>query len=273
MAITLRKLTKTSEIEQLETMEGKIWDPSSVIPYHMTLTMHKFGGLFLGAFDGDDMIGFLYSFPGYTNGETHLCSHMLGFLPEYRKQGLGVRMKWLQKEEAKALGHTKITWTYDPLETVNGVLNIAKLGGIVRTYLPNCYGSLYDDFNRGLPTDRFLVEWFLDSGRVEARQTNGAPRRVYDDAPEILRYEIIDGIPTPLAGAVTHEAPVLLLPVPAFFQQVKQVDMQVASAWREHTGKLFTACFANGYIVTDIVRDEAIVRYVLEKKPLSDILA
>lgn len=272
MAITLRKLTETSEIEQLEALEGKIWSPSSAIPYHMTLTIHKFGGLFLGAFDGDEMIGFLYSFPGYTDGEMHLCSHMLGFLPEYRKQGLGVKMKWLQKEEAKALGHSKITWTYDPLETVNGVLNIVKLGGIVRTYLPNCYGDLDDDLNRGLPTDRFLVEWFIDSRRVEARQAEGAPRCAYDHAPEILRYEIVDGIPAPIAADTTQEAPVLLLPVPAFFQQVKQADMNIALAWRKQTGELFTSYFAKGYIVTDIVRDEAVVRYVLEKKPLSAVL-
>ncbi|MGM0712111.1 GNAT family N-acetyltransferase [Brevibacillus parabrevis] len=273
MAITLRRLTETSEIEQLEAMEGKIWDPASAIPYHMTLTMHKFGGLFLGAFDGDEMIGFLYSFPGYTNGETHLCSHMLGFLPEYRKQGLGVQMKWLQKDEAKAMGHSKITWTYDPLETVNGVLNIVKLGGIVRTYLPNCYGDLDDDFNRGLPTDRFLVEWFIDSGRVEARQANGAPRLSYDGAPNILHYEITDGIPTPVALATDREESVLLLPVPAFFQQVKQADMSVAALWRKQTGELLTTYFAKGYMVTDIVRDETIVRYVLAKKPLADILA
>ncbi|MFF2530776.1 GNAT family N-acetyltransferase [Brevibacillus sp. NPDC058079] len=272
MAITLRKLAKFSEIEQLEAMEGKIWDPSSAIPHHMTLTMQKFGGLFLGAFDGEEMIGFLYSFPGFTNGEPHLCSHMLGFLPEYRKQGLGVQMKWLQKDEAAAAGYSKITWTYDPLETVNGVLNIAKLGGIVRTYLPNCYGQLDDDFNRGLPTDRFLVEWFIGSNRVESRQAGKNSTPSFEQAPDLLRLELKDGIPHPIEIDLSREEPMVLLPVPAFFQDVKRTDMGVASLWREMTCELFAAYFAKGYVVTNILRDQTTVRYVLEKQPLTDIL-
>ncbi|MFF0827946.1 GNAT family N-acetyltransferase [Brevibacillus sp. NPDC003359] len=272
MAITLRKLTESSEIELLEEMEGKIWDPSTAIPHHMTLTMQKFGGLFLGAFDDEELIGFLYSFPGFTNGESHLCSHMLGFLPEYRKQGLGVQMKWLQKKEAAASGYSKITWTYDPLETVNGVLNIAKLGGIVRTYLPNCYGHLDDDFNRGLPTDRFLVEWMIGSNRVELRQSGESSAPSFQQAPDLLRLEIKDGIPHPIEVDLSCEEPMVLLPVPAYFQDVKQADMTVASLWREMTRELFMTYFAKGYVVTNILRGQSTVRYVLEKQPLTDIL-
>ena len=273
MAITLRKLTERKEIELLEELEGKIWDPNDAIPYHMTLTMSKFGGLFLGAFDDDQLIGFLYSFPGFTNGESHLCSHMLGFLPDYRKRGLGVQMKWMQLDEAKTLGFSKITWTYDPLETVNGVLNIVKLGGIVRTFLPDCYGELNDDFNRGLPTDRFLVEWFVDSGRVARHRAGQAVNVHSENAPEVLRYEIIDGIPQVTDISLSHDEPVLLLPVPAYFQDVKRADFEIARRWREATGQLFTHYLAQGYVVTSITRDEVIVRYVLEKRPLGDILS
>ncbi|MGG1663441.1 GNAT family N-acetyltransferase [Brevibacillus sp. NRS-1366] len=273
MAITFRKLTERSEIEQVEKLEGLIWDPNSVIPYHMTLTMAKFGGLFLGAYDEEKMIGFLYSFPGYTNGESHLCSHMLGFLPDYRKQGLGVQMKWMQLDAAKEQGFPKITWTYDPLETVNGFLNIAKLGGVVRTYYPDCYGELDDDFNRGLPTDRFLVEWFVDSDRVARHRVGQAMHPSTEHAPEILSYEIAGTIPQPTDISLSHEEPVLLLPVPAHFQEVKRADMEIARRWRESTRRLFENYFAQGYVVTNILRDQSVVRYVLEKQPLDDILS
>ncbi|MGG4498353.1 GNAT family N-acetyltransferase [Brevibacillus reuszeri] len=273
MAIAIRKLTQRKEIELLEELEGKIWDPDDAIPYHMTLTMSKFGGLFLGAFDDDQLIGFLYSFPGFTNGEIHLCSHMLGFLPEYRKRGLGVQMKWLQLDEARTQGFAKITWTYDPLETVNGVLNIVKLGGIVRTFLPDCYGELNDDFNRGLPTDRFLVEWFVDSSRVKRHRTGQAASPLLDHAPEVLRYEVTDGIPRPTEILLQREEAVLLLPVPAHFQDVKRADFEIARHWREWTGQLFTHYLALGYVITSLQRDEGIVRYVLEKQPLHDILS
>lgn len=183
MNITFRKLAEKTDLEKLEELESAVWSESSVVPSHMTLTLAKFGGLFLGAFDGDRMIGFLYSFPGYTDQELHLCSHMLGFLPEYRKQGLGVQMKWMQRSEALAEGYRRITWTYDPLETVNAYLNLVKLGGVVHRYIPNCYGELADDMNRGLPTDRFY--WIGISQATASCSTT--PAKAFDLTPAGFR--------------------------------------------------------------------------------------
>jgi len=273
MTITFRELKTQQELKQLVTLESAIWKGETPIPHHMTLTLAKFGGLFLGAYDDENrIIGFLYSFPGFSDGQPHLCSHMMGFLPEYRKQGLGVQMKWLQREEAIRLGHSKITWTYDPLETVNGFLNIVKLGGIVRTYYPNCYGVLDDDFNRGLPTDRFLVEWFLESKRVGSYQTGAKKLPDIQGAPQILRYEKNESLSRPVEMDATREEEVVLLPVPAFFQDVKRADLTVASEWREMTGKLFTSYFARGYAVTHLIREEDMVLYVLENQPLASLL-
>lgn len=260
----------------MERLEAAVWSEASVIPLHMTLTLAKFGGLFLGAYDDDKLIGFLYSFPGYTDGESHLCSHMLGFLPEYRKQGLGVKMKWLQRDESLQLGHRKITWTYDPLETVNATLNIAKLGGIVRRYLPNCYGELNDAMNRGLPTDRFLVEWFIGSERVARYRNNKTAPLQIEGLPSALHYKIAaDGLPVPLARDLELTEQTILVPVPAVFQQVKQADMKVAADWRSVTGDIFMHYFAKGYHVTNLHRDETtpMVWYILQKQPLEQLLA
>jgi predicted GNAT superfamily acetyltransferase len=272
MTITFRELTTAQELGQLPEMEASVWVGDKPIPLQLTLTLAKFGGIFLGAFDGDHMIGFLYSFPGFTDGQPHLCSHMMGFLPEYRKQGLGVQMKWLQREEAIRRQHNKITWTYDPLETVNGFLNIAKLGGVVRTYLPNCYGVMEDVFNRGLPTDRFLVEWFITSSRVNSYREGKTYACDTAGAPSLLSYERNGELPRPTGVFLNHQEPVLLVPVPAHFQQVKQSDIHLASAWRELTGQVFQTYFARGYVATNVLRSPDIVHYVLEKQPLETVL-
>lgn len=269
MKIQLKKLTEKSELQAMERLEAAVWSEASMIPLHMTLTIGKFGGLFLGAFDKDEMIGFLYSFPGFTDGQFHLCSHMLGFLPAYRKAGLGVKMKWLQREEALRMGYTKITWTYDPLETVNAYLNIAKLGGIVRRYLPNCYGEMQDEMNKGLPTDRFLVEWFIDSKRVKAYQNGSAERRAFTDSiPSVLSYTLTaDGVPVPDQSSYDRKEELLALSVPAFFQEVKRTDMGIAAAWRSATRELFQHYFVQGYVVTDVIRHDSqpIVTYLFHK--------
>ena len=58
-------------------------------------------------------------------------------------------------------------WTFDPVEIKNAFLNIHKLGAIVRSYRVNFYGVSSSRLQGGLPTDRFVAEWYLDSPRVE----------------------------------------------------------------------------------------------------------
>ena len=59
-------------------------------------------------------------------------------------------------------------WTFDPLEIKNAFLNIHRLGAIAREYRVDFYGVSSSRLQGGLPTDRLLAEWELDSPRVEA---------------------------------------------------------------------------------------------------------
>ena len=45
--------------------------------------------------------------------------------------------------------------------------NIARLGAIVRHYIPNLYGRTSSPLHGGLPTDRLVAEWCVRSRRVE----------------------------------------------------------------------------------------------------------
>ena len=59
-------------------------------------------------------------------------------------------------------------WTFDPLEIKNAFLNIHRLGATACEYRVNFYGVSSSRLQGGLPTDRLLAEWELDSPRVEA---------------------------------------------------------------------------------------------------------
>jgi predicted GNAT superfamily acetyltransferase len=52
------------------------------------------------------------------------------------------------------------------LEIRNAHLNIHKLGAVVRSYFVNFYGVSSSRLQGGLPTDRLIAEWYLDSDRV-----------------------------------------------------------------------------------------------------------
>jgi predicted GNAT superfamily acetyltransferase len=88
---------------------------------------------------------------------------------------LGARLKLEQRLEALARGIRHMEWTFDPLEIKNAYLNIHKLGAIVRGYEVNFYGVSSSRLQGGLPTDRLVAEWHLDSPRVRAILTGNPP--------------------------------------------------------------------------------------------------
>src|SRR5699024_188214 len=120
------------EMEAVYELETRIWE-TEIVPPHQTITVVRNGGLMLGAYDGEKLIGFSYSFPGFANDERYLCSHMLGIHPDYRSRGIGRQLKEVQLKTARSMGYKKITWTFDPLETRNAYLNLSKLRGISNT--------------------------------------------------------------------------------------------------------------------------------------------
>jgi predicted GNAT superfamily acetyltransferase len=73
-----------------------------------------------------------------------------------------------QRRDALERGIRLIEWTFDPLEWKNARFNLNRLGAIARRYIPNQYGISSSPLHRGLPTDRLVAEWWLDSPRVAA---------------------------------------------------------------------------------------------------------
>jgi predicted GNAT superfamily acetyltransferase len=176
------------ELEACVQLQIETWgyDITDIMPRKAFLVMQKVGGQVLGAFDtelpgaqanGDaaSMVGFAMSLPGVKTGPNspdgnpyaYIHSHMLAVKPEYRNRGLGAQLKLAQRTDALARGITHMEWTFDPVEIKNAFLNIHKLGAIVRRYSEDFYGVSSSRLQGGLPTDRLVAEWKLDSPRVK----------------------------------------------------------------------------------------------------------
>jgi len=168
--IEIRPLTTLEQFERCVVLQLEVWGYSDgdLIPRRVFLVAQKIGGQVLGAFDGETVVGFAMSWPGYRDGSSYLHSHMLAVLPAYRNAGLGRRLKLAQRDDAIARGFDLMEWTFDPLEIKNAHLNIARLGAIVRRYQPDFYGPSSSPLQGGLPTDRLYAEWWLNSPRVAA---------------------------------------------------------------------------------------------------------
>ena len=174
-AIVIRRCQGLDELRACVALQKEIWNftDAELVPLRMFVVADKVGGQVMGAFDGDEMVGFALSVPGTRSGHVYLHSHMLAVRKERRNSGLGRRLKLLQREDALSRGIELIEWTFDPLEIKNAYLNIEKLGAIVRRYNINQYGLTSSPLQGGLPSDRLIAEWWLKSTRVEALLTTG----------------------------------------------------------------------------------------------------
>lgn len=258
----IKELTTLKEMEQVQLLEAAIWQ-TVPLPTHQTLTAIKHGGIMVGAYDGDRLIGFSYGFAATNEGRIYLCSHMLGIDEAYRSRQVGEKLKFAQREIAIRKGYNLMVWTYDPLETRNGYLNLTKLNGICHTYVENCYGEMKDGFNKGLPSDRFEVHWHLTAPYVTDRQqldvANAEPvgdlTTDTDGFPQ-LQYRHIEQL----------TAPVYSLPVPKDFQTLKAQHPEKAMHWRFATRVLFQRLFAAGYTAVRLEQQPAYNQYVFVKK-------
>lgn len=262
--IVIRPITEIADYLRVESLQQEVWQMGSdieVVPLHLLKVIAENGGVLLGAFNPQgEMVGFVFGFLARQEGKLKHHSHMLGVLPAYRDAGVGFLLKCAQREAVIRQGLGWATWTYDPLEGRNGYLNINKLGVVCRTYIRNLYGELRDGLNVGLPTDRFQVDWWLRSRRVERRIGGERKRLTLADAlaagaEMVSETRLVGDMRVPGRSDLGSQAAAVLIEIPASFQAVKQADMSAAREWRLHTRELFEAYFAAGYTVTELISE------------------
>ena len=270
-SVAIRPLTSAEDFHACEELQRVIWPGSEleIAPLHILKTVAVNGGLVLGAFADGRMIGFVFGFLGTDDASPDRpalarlkhCSHMAGVLPAYRDRQVGYQLKLAQREHVLRQGVRLITWTYDPLESRNARLNIARLGAVCRTYLRDVYGAMPDALNAGLPSDRFQVEWWVTSARVKERLFGErgplALTHFTEAGAPILNPTTVNkaGLPQPSDQPPPPAGFTALLEIPANFQAIKSADMDLARAWRRHTRDLFEAAFAAGFLVTDFFHE------------------
>jgi predicted GNAT superfamily acetyltransferase len=267
---SIRLLESPEDMVAVEDLQRVVWtgNETEVVPTHMLITAIHNGGLVLGAFVENEMVGFVFGFPGLEllpdGPHPKHCSHMMGVRPDWRNAGLGFALKRAQWQIVRHQGLDHITWTYDPLLSRNAYLNIAKLGAVCNTYRRSEYGDLRDGLNAGLPTDRFQVDWWLNTRRVERRlgkHARGTLRLEQftkaDFQPLYALHTGTEGLPRPPEHFSPFGGSLLLAEIPSDFMALKVVDFALARDWRFFTREIFETAFAEGYLVTDFIFEKA----------------
>jgi predicted GNAT superfamily acetyltransferase len=233
--IEVRHCSGIPEYEQCVHVEHITWGEEISVPSAIFVVAHHTGGQVLGAFDQGKMIGFTLAIIGARHRKAFLHSHMTAVLPEYRDRGVGRRLKLFQRQDALARGIDLIEWTFDPLSFKNAHFNLGRLGAIARRYIPDCYGVTASPLHAGLPTDRLVAEWWLDSDRVKS---------------------ILADNPLPVHGKVAR----ILL------SQMSGGDRDATLHMQAEAREQFVKWFGEGYVAAAVETSGETMHYLLEPR-------
>ena len=178
---TIRECTTIEEFDVCLSLQREAFGlpDLELSPRRHLIVSRQAGGWTLGAFVADRMVGFVHHLAAVRGNEIFGYSHMMAVAKDYQNKGVGVRLKWAQRERALREGRKLIKWTWDPMQSRNAHFNLNRLGVIVDTYAENFYGIDYSADSSikeglGLPSDRLFATWNIDSDRVRALASGAA---------------------------------------------------------------------------------------------------
>jgi len=212
------------------------------VPAAIFVVAHHSGGQVLGAFEGGKIIGFTLALAGLRGAQRFLHSHMTAVLPAYQNRGVGRRLKLFQRQDALKRGIPLVEWTFDPLELKNAHFNLVRLGAVARRYIPDCYGVTNSPVHAGLPTDRLMAEWWLDSERVRG---------------------ILADNPAPAKG------PLERISIPSGVTETRMNDRAAGLRIQSAVRSQFEQLFSKGYVARGIENRGDATDYLLE--PIASI--
>ncbi len=269
--IQIQPLTTWPEMVALAELQQQVWagSPAFVLQPHWLLSIATNGGLVLGAWDGDKMVGGAVATLGAASADASrpamanlkLNSELVVVQEAYRQQGIGYRLKLAQYHFATQRGIRLMTWVFDPLHGEYAHLTVRKLGAVIDQYYPDYYPE--PPQAEGIPasTDRVQADWWLTSERAQQRIRKGrAPltlTQYLDGGTRILNPSTLDDrlLPVPGDDFVQPPGALGLIEIPNRLSHVEQADSTLAKAWREHIRAVLMGVMSQGFILTDFVHE------------------
>ncbi len=204
--VRIEKYLRESVLNDVVELEKRVWNKEGYREVNAPMLYFELAyltnGLVLTAFDDglytkeekakmaeedpwyakDRPIGFLACFADFDRRGPFWYGARMGVDRRYWDKNIGDELVKTLHECARERTIHRIRWTYDPLVSRNGYIYIHKMGATVKEIGFNYYSAVFtsDEFNRGISTDRLIVEWQINSDRVRNRMERGILPPLYD---------------------------------------------------------------------------------------------
>ena len=192
-SVTMNQAPRIVEVETAEQAEQmasffkSVWgSDEDVVPFDLTLALIHVGAYAFLGYDNETLVAASFGVRGEFEGASVLHSHVTAS----SKPGAGFALKLHQREWARERGIEAITWTFDPLVRRNCVFNFEKLGAVAIEYLPNFYGSMKDDINRGDASDRLFAYWSVEDLATPEKQAQTITVELPEDIEALRRDDL-----------------------------------------------------------------------------------
>jgi predicted GNAT superfamily acetyltransferase len=241
--IEFRECTTVEELSACVELQREVFalPELEISPVRHLIVTKNAGGFILGAFDNDELVGFVLSVPAFLRGEKAFYSHMTAVRESYQSTGVGRRLKWAQRERSLSIGVKFVKWTFEPWKARNAYFNLEKLGAIIPEIHPNFYGIDYATASTGcsrigLASDRLFAEWHLESDKVIALSQGD----LYEEMRE----------------------PELAIDVTPDWSEIVALDPAAALEEQERLRREFEIAFSNGVVCEGFRRSETEPKYL-----------
>ena len=246
--VEIREIAGQIELRAVEELQKEVWGVPDleVVPLTQMVAAQAAGGILLGAFDGEILAGFAYGFVGCEDGQMTHHSHLLAVKPDYRNYDLGRRLKFAQRKRALAQGINLMTWTFDPLQSLNAYFNFNKLGVFSNRYFVNFYGAEAASFLHQTGTDRLWVTWGLTK----------IDRQTAEDFGQITPLVKVGNDEFPISSDLNEglKGKQALMEIPSNINDLVKRNDGSAKKWRETTRRAFTEAIDKGFTVKNFYR-------------------
>jgi predicted GNAT superfamily acetyltransferase len=117
---------------------------------------------------------------------------------------------------------------------------------------------MQDLLNNGIPSDRLLVEWYINSNkRVDTRGENVKEDEAARNS--LIQWEVNkqgDPIPLVLNSQPERASGKMFVAIPKNFRIIRDKNTTLALDWRLKTREVFTYLFQHGWMITGFKKSE-----------------
>ena len=166
--LVVRSVTSPNELDMCVRLYEEVFHlgpGDGSLNTRLLVGMVRNSGIVVGAFVGEQLIGFVLSFLAFDiERQVQYQYSQLAVVAE-NSQGLSVgrRLKNAQRDAARAVGISEMHWSFDPFLVRNAHFNLNVLGARAVLLERNLYGTYGHGLDVEQTTDRLLAVWDLTS--------------------------------------------------------------------------------------------------------------